>query len=127
MDGLFIRQTQGCAAIISSQEALDVHLVSPKQRCATFARRQHKKAAGFALTRLPTLRHYIPVRKYVHGEKFSRSRWRLSDDFQNFVLPVKPTRPTIAAALMPFGACSGRGWLFSFVCHNKKAPRQRSG
>src|SRR5260370_1675713 len=34
---------------------------------------------------------------------------------RNFVLYRKPTRPLIAAALMPFGAFSGRGWLFSFV------------
>jgi hypothetical protein len=61
-------------AIISSQEALDVHLVSSKRAARHLRGAMHKKGAGLALTRLATLRHNNAVRKYVHGEKFSRSR-----------------------------------------------------
>src|SRR5258705_9676276 len=90
------------------------HLVSsicPARHLCWFMR---KKGAGLTLTSLVTLRHNQFVRECVHGEEFSRSRGRLGE-LLSFVLQREATRPMIAAALMPFGACSGRGWLFSFV------------
>jgi hypothetical protein len=68
MDGLVIKKLWRCAATISSQETRLCSLVS--SICAArHSSHQHKKGAGFALTRLATLRHNNWVRECVHGEK----------------------------------------------------------
>jgi hypothetical protein len=68
MDGLVMTTLGRCAATISSQESRLCSLVSSihaaRQSCYP-----HKKGAGLALTRLPTLRHNNFVREHVHGEK----------------------------------------------------------
>src|SRR5260370_20128443 len=51
----------------------------------------------------------------AYRKSFGAADYVWAQLFRNFVLQRKPTRPLIAAALMPFGAFSGRGWLFSFV------------
>jgi hypothetical protein len=56
------------AATVSSKESWLCGLVS--SICAArHSHREHKKGAGFALTRLATLRQNISVRECVHGEK----------------------------------------------------------
>jgi hypothetical protein len=57
-----------CAATVSSQETRLCFLVS-SIGAARHSSYQHKKGAGFALTRLATLRHNNLVRECVHREK----------------------------------------------------------
>jgi hypothetical protein len=46
-----------------------VSSISAAIRAARHSGYQHKKGAGFALTRLATLRHNHRVREYLHYEK----------------------------------------------------------
>jgi hypothetical protein len=73
MDGLVIKKLWRYAATVSSQETRLCSLASSIS-AAHHSGCQHKKGAGFALTRLATLRHNNLVRECVHDEKFSRSR-----------------------------------------------------
>jgi hypothetical protein len=68
MDGLVIRKLGCCAVTVSSQEIGLCSLVSSID-AARHSSYPHKKGAGFALTRLATLRHNNSVRECVHREK----------------------------------------------------------
>ena len=67
MDGLVMKKPGRCAATVSSQETRLCSLAT--SICAAHhSGCQHKKGAGFALTRLATLRQNISVRECVRGE-----------------------------------------------------------
>src|SRR5882724_6103268 len=68
MDGLLIRKLGRCAATDPSREDRFHPLVS-SIGTARHSCYPHKKGAGFALTRLATLRHNNLVRECVHGER----------------------------------------------------------
>jgi hypothetical protein len=68
MDGLVIKKPWRCAVTSRRQETRLCSRVS-SIRAANHSGHQHKKGAGFALTRLATLRHNHRVREYLHDEK----------------------------------------------------------
>ena len=72
MDGLVIKKLWRCTATNLSQETRLRSLVPSIGAAicaANHSGHQHKKGAGFALTRLATLRHNHRVREYLHDEK----------------------------------------------------------
>jgi len=68
MDGFFIRSPQA-ARQLSHRKKVGLSRLIVNPPCASFGLPAHKKGAGFSLTRLATLRHYAPVREYVHDER----------------------------------------------------------
>jgi len=67
---------------LADRKKLDMSPSVVDVRCVRFVLRQLKKRAGVSLTSPTRLRHNPSLRKYVHGEEFSHSRRRLSDDLQ---------------------------------------------